>query len=194
MRALNSVRQIRGKLAAMTSQLAGDISGFAAVEFAMIVPVMIIMLLGCVEVCDALNVQNRVSTIAETASLLVARCGTVSRADLADVMRITDSIMGKYSEQALKIELVAVQTDATNATTVLFSQDRSGGEPYGAGSTYPNLAQGVIAPNHAGVIADVTYSYQSPFGQYIHGTILLHDNLAQVTRDATIALGAQCVY
>lgn len=194
MRVVNSVRQIGSRLAAMSAQLASDISGFAAVEFAMIVPVMIMMLLGCVEVCDALNLQNRVSTIAETASLLVARCSSVSRGDLADVMRISDSIMGKYSEQALKIEIVAVQTDAANTTTVLFSQDRSGGEPYGAGSTYPKLPQGVIAQNHAGIIADVTYAYRSPFGQYIHGTILVHDNLAQVTRDATITLGAQCVY
>lgn len=194
MSVVNSVRQMRGDMASFASRLISDIRGFAAVEFAMIVPVMIMMLLGCVEVCDALNVDGRVTTIAYSASLLVARCKTVNRADLSDVMRISDSLLGKYSVQALSIDIVALKSDADGVTTVLFSQNRAGSEPYGPGASYPKLPQGIIAPDHSGVVADVSYAYNSPFGQYIHGTLLLSSIQTEVTRDDTIALGAACSY
>ena len=41
-------------------KLVNDIGGFAAVEFAMVVPIMIMMLLGSVEVSDALTVDGRI--------------------------------------------------------------------------------------------------------------------------------------
>lgn len=156
------------------SKLASDIRGFAAVEFAMVVPVMVVMLLGSVELSDALTVDRRVTAIASSIADLVAQSASVSSADVKDIMRIGDSLLGKYSSSYMQLSVTSLTANAAGDATVLWSRDRRGGQPYAAGAPYPNLPAGLIDPNGGLIITNVKYSYRSPIGHFIHGPITLN--------------------
>ena len=173
MTGLAKMKRMPRRATLLARRLARDISGFAAVEFAMIVPVMIIMLLGCVEVSDASTVALRMINISGSVSDMVARCTNINSSDLNDIMRIADELLGKYTRSNLYIEVVAVQADANKNLTVAWSYDRNRGQPLAAGSAYNGLPPGLVAANSTLIVATSSYKYRSPVAQYIHGAVSL---------------------
>lgn len=167
--------------------LVNDIGGFAAVEFAMIVPVMIIMLLGSVEVSDALTVDGRVNIIADSVSDMVARSPSVSSKDLKDLMRISDALIGKYSRQSLSIEIVSLTFNAgTNQMEVDWSYNSNGAQPYAHGATYPGAWDNMVSGANSLIISKAKYVYSSPVGQYIHGNITLNHLASYASRQGLV--------
>ena len=77
------------------------------------------------------------------------------------------ALISNYDPNKLKIEIVSVVTDEDNNATVDWSYDKSGGEPYSPGSTYPDLPAGLLEPLTSVVIATVDYRFnprpQSPY-------------------------------
>jgi len=154
-----------------------DITGVAAVEFAMVVPIMVVMMLGCVETSDALTVSSRMINISGAVADMVGRCNDVSASDITDIMKISKSLLGKYNAQPpqnpLTMQVIALQANAQGVVTVAWSADNNGGQPFAAGAPYPNLPFGLINTNGFLVVANASYQYKSPIGHYIHGTIKL---------------------
>jgi len=161
------------KAGLMARRAMRDVAGVAAVEFAMVVPVMVVMLLGSVEASDALTVSSRMINISGAVANIVGRCNDVSSTDIKDIMRITDTLMGRYPSQPLNVQVIALHADALGAVTVAWSADRHGGQPFAAGAPYPHLPFGLINTNGNLIVATANYRYHSPIGRYIHGTINL---------------------
>jgi Flp pilus assembly protein TadG len=164
------------RASAFARKVSADVGGFAAVEFAMIVPVMIVMLLGTVEISDAMIVKRRIDMIGDTVSNAVSRCDsgtTLTAADLKGLMRVSDSLIGRYSHQSLSIQIVSLVNDNAGNVVVDWSYDSSGGQPYGHGANYPGSWNGLVLSSNSLIVAKATYSYRSPVGQFIHGSINL---------------------
>ncbi len=110
---------------------AEDKGGFAAVEFAMVVPIMIVLFLGSVEFSLALSYDRRVTAISSATADLVAQEEEVNSNYLDDVMKIADGLLPPGADFTdLDIKLVSVVTDADSNVTVSWSYNRTGGEPY----------------------------------------------------------------
>ena len=76
----------------------------AAIEFAMIVPIMAVMFIGAVELSQAITVDRRVTQIASsTADLVAQRRDTISQTEITDIMRVGSYIMAPYSQNPLQI-------------------------------------------------------------------------------------------
>ena len=185
------MRQYR-KARLLAKRLAGDIGGFAAVEFAMIAPVMIVMLLGVVEVSDASTVSVRVIDISGAVADMVARCTNgISTKDLNDVFRISDALMGRYSRMPLYIEVIEVKSDVNGVLTVGWSYDKNHASPLAAGSPYNKLPVGLLTPNGSIIVAVAKYKYRSPVGRYIHGVMTLQHTSYNLPRGSqAVNLGA----
>src|SRR5207244_1629235 len=81
-----------GDVAARASRLGcrwrASTEGVAAVEFALIVPIMAIMFIGAVELSQAITVDRRVTQVASSTADLVARAETqISQAEITDIMK-----------------------------------------------------------------------------------------------------------
>ena len=163
--------------------------GFAAVEFAMIMPVMVIMLLGSVEISDALTVDVRVNTVADSIADIVARSVTVSSNDVDDIMRIGQAMIGKYPIDKMQTEVISLinSPSGDGSIEVGWSYDSRGGQPYAPGSTYPGDYSGMVQQNNSLIIAKTTYDYRSPVGQYIHGSIKLMHEAKYPSRQGVVA-------
>jgi Flp pilus assembly protein TadG len=146
-----------------------DAAGIAAVEFALIVPMMGVMFIGAVELSQAIIVDRRVTQIAASTADLVARVqqppDTLYQADIADIMRAGSFIMAPYSQNPLQIVMREIQTSPTSATIAKQSWSCTYS---GTGSTLTCACSNVsitVPANLMGtqdsvVVSQVTYAYK----------------------------------
>jgi Flp pilus assembly protein TadG len=171
-------RHILTRLRLAKRRLMRDDRGVAAIEFALIVPIMVSMFIGSVELSQAITVDRRVTQIASSTADLVAREKTITDPQLINVMDIAKVLMGPYDTGPLRITIVNVYANATNAaiTKVCWSYNFQGGvNSYGAQQTY-TLPAGIVDKGSSVVVAEVAYNY-SPivFSYYLPGITQMKD-------------------
>jgi len=152
-------------------RLARDARGVSAVEFALILPVMITMYIGAVEFSHALTVDRRVTSVASAAADMVAQSKQATSASVLDVFTAANSIMQPYSTIPISIKVTSVVADEDNNTTVGWSCAHNGAA-YADDSSF-TLPNGLTQPFSSIVVAEVTYSYTPPIGEFISGSILM---------------------
>jgi Flp pilus assembly protein TadG len=79
------------------TDLIGDCRAIAAVEFAVIVPVMLVMFFGTVEFSSAVAVSRKVTLVARTLSDLTSRSTTVADSDMTNFFNASYGILFPYS-------------------------------------------------------------------------------------------------
>lgn len=160
---------IAAKARARVRRLARDVRGVSAVEFALILPVMIVMYIGAVEFSHALTVDRRVTAVASAAADLTAQTEQVTAADMQDIFTASTAIMSPYSSTPISIVVTSVVADANNDTTVAWSCAHNG-TPRAEDSEY-TLPDGLTQPFSSVIVAEVSYSFDPPIGQYMTGGI-----------------------
>jgi len=139
-----------------------DERGVSAIEFALIVPVLILMYVGIAEMGNLLTVVRRVETMSSTAADLTAQVKQVSNPDLADIFAASTSILAPYPTTPLKVVLSSVVADATNNGKVAWSC-ASMGSARAVGSSYPLPANTSVA-NSSVIVAEITYQFTPLLG------------------------------
>jgi Flp pilus assembly protein TadG len=143
-----------------------DAAGMAAIEFAMIVPMMAVMFVGAVELSQAITVDRRVTQIAASTADLVARAeNQISQSDITDIMKAGSFIMAPYSQNPLQIVIRELQSSTTSATTVKQSWTCTyNGTGSTLGCTCTNSTAtapaNLMTTNDAVVVSSVTYAYK----------------------------------
>jgi hypothetical protein len=87
-------RRIRGRSALVA--LFQDCRGIAATEFAIIVPIMLVLLFSTVEICSGLAVDRKVSLVARTIANLTSQGTSASISDLTNFVGAANLIMVPY--------------------------------------------------------------------------------------------------
>ncbi len=155
------------RLHAFSARLARDCQGVAAVEFAMIVPVMFLLFVGSVEMSNALTVDRRVTMSASSSADLIARAppAGLSTADVDGQLLIVNQLMAPYDATLLTVRVVSVVARLVNGNTVIqvdWSRDNKGATPYARNSSYVGLPAGLLATGESVIVAEATYAY-APF-------------------------------
>lgn len=165
-------RHMRG-LKALAAEFARDARGLSAVEFAFILPVMIIMYVGAVEFSHALTVDRRVTSVASSAADLTAQAEQVTAAEVQDIFTAATSIMMPYTADPISIVISSVVADEDNATTVDWScGHNAAARTEGEAITLP---AGLTQPFSSVILAEVTYAYEPPLGKYMTGGITMSE-------------------
>jgi len=147
--------------------------GIAAVEFALIVPIMVSLFVGAVEMSQAVTVNRRVSQVGSTTGDIVARSDstindTGADPSILDTMQAGQYLMSPYSASSLIVEISVVGSitsttdikqkwyckyDGSNPGTVACSCKN-------VAYTLPsNLLSSTSYPDYV-VVANVTYGYK----------------------------------
>jgi Flp pilus assembly protein TadG len=155
-------------------RLALSTRGLAAVEFAMLAPVLATLLLGTIEICNALECSQKVTS--ETASVadLVAQATTVSSADLTNIYNAGNSILYPFAASNAKIVVSSIVNNPDGSDTVAWSQSYNGGTALQVNSVV-TVPPGVISAGGSAIFVQVTYNYSPPFGDFIFGNIPMTD-------------------
>lgn len=142
-----------------------DARGVAAIEFAMIVPMMGVMFIGAVELSQAITVDRRVTQIASSTADLVARAETqIAQTDITDIMKVGGYIMMPYSQTPVQIIIRNVTSSPTSATTAKQSwsctyKGVGATQTCACSNTTYTLPANLVSTNDSVVISEVTYNY-----------------------------------
>lgn len=96
----------------------GDRSGAAAVEAALMFPVLLTLFIGCTEVCFKIWSTQKAEKLAVTIADVVAQSQTVSKTDLEYMVKASDNIMEPFdfgTDGVIFISSVYVAQDQTDA-------------------------------------------------------------------------------
>src|SRR5262249_20721618 len=127
--------------------------GVALIEFALVLPILIILFLGVVEFSEAFTILRKLSTSASTVSDLVSHHPTVTTADLDDIKLVANEIMQPYSSTPLSLVIVSVVADQDNATTVAWSYPSNA---HATGAAYNLPQSGLTEPNSSIIVVEAT--------------------------------------
>jgi Flp pilus assembly protein TadG len=143
-----------------------DQDGVAAIEFAMIVPIMAAMFIGAVELSQAITVDRRVTQVASSTADLVARSEKqISQTEITDIMRVGGYILKPYSQDPVQIVVRNVTSSPDNATIAKESWQciyKGTGQTQTCACTSSNytLPGNLVTTNDSVVVSEVTYNYK----------------------------------
>ncbi|MBP1871410.1 hypothetical protein LPJGGPFB_00442 [Ensifer adhaerens] len=121
--------------------LAKDRSGFGAIEFAMVIPMLIVAYIGAFEVTLGFSVKNKVERAASSVADMVAQQSEVNKTYLGNMSSVAKSILAPYQNSGYTLKITGIKVDAANKGTVIWSRDQSGAIPYPANSATTVPAQ-----------------------------------------------------
>lgn len=139
-----------------------DVRGVSAIEFALILPVMVTLYLGGVELSNMAIVHRKAVQVASTAADLVAQDTQISNAEMADIFTALNAILAPFDPSRATIRITSLTADSSNIARVDWS-DAQGTSVRGTGSTV-TLPAGLITSGLSVVMAEVTYSYEADYG------------------------------
>lgn len=144
-----------------------DQSAVSAIEFAMIMPFMLLLFVGSIEVTGILNQDRKVSRIANSVTDLVAQAQTVSSAEVNALFDIGGKLLAPYSDSSLDIVVASVSFDEDGDASIDWSECKSSCSGWGAGEVPPITLPGTIAtPNSSIVVSQATLTYTPQFSGF----------------------------
>ena len=161
-----------------------NVEGLAAVEFAYVLPLMLLMFLGSFEISRAISMDRKVNAVAAITGDLVARERAVDPGVLASIMNIVNEVLAPYDPADLRVAVVPIQASNNNPPTAFvyanpFQHGGSISVP-GRCSTY-NLqnVEDILAPGATAIVVEVEYDYRPVFAEIFAGlqSILYNTNL-----------------
>lgn len=179
--------------------------GLAAVEFALILPVLVTLLFGVGELSMAVGARSSVSQVASTVGDLVAQASAPNAADIGNVYAAANTILFPYfpvlSSEAPAIRITSVIFDpASRSATVgrvawTCSQAGSGTlvpASRAKGSTV-TFDQPLLSDGGSVLVAEVAFAYTTPTIKAIRGSYVMRDSFhAKPRRVAQIPEPAGC--
>jgi Flp pilus assembly protein TadG len=158
-------------LTEIMKRLAAERSGVAASEFALIVPVLILLLFGTAELGNALLLDKKITSAAQTGADLVAQQKSVSSGDITNIFTAMDSIISPYSSATASYNLASLVADEDGAVSIDWQKLRGG-----TAISEFSLPSGVVSKNNSVIVATVTYTYKPLFSDLITGSFTITDS------------------
>ncbi len=148
----------------VVARYARERSGIAAVEFALILPIMVVMFFGMLEASDLFTVNRRLANAANSLVDLAAHEPTVTHAQLDDMIVGVIRILEPTDTSTVVMRVVSVSkgSDVNGQPIVHWSRDQDGAEPYVAGSAFSGLDDNLaLNANSSLMVVEIEYTYQS---------------------------------
>lgn len=148
-------------------------SGLAALEFALILPIMALLYLGGFEVTEAFMINRKVTHATSALGDLVAQSEELSSSDMSNIFDAVEAVLNPYPAAEGYMIVSGVRVDASGVATVVWSDARNT-TAYQVGSEIA-LPLSVTQNDTFVVFAEVHYEYTPQFGYTLTGVIDLHD-------------------
>jgi Flp pilus assembly protein TadG len=176
-----------------------DAHAVAATEFAIVVPFMLVLLVGGIELGNGMAINVKVSATAHSVADMVTQNTSLSTASMQNILGGATTIIAPYpvSNGQLLVTVSEIASDANGNLTLQWSQSYNGtsfgaGRPsMGSSANYPPLSvptslNGTVGdvvnnPNNQNdqvsfIVSEVSYAYTPNLGYTISGTVSLRDS------------------
>jgi Flp pilus assembly protein TadG len=141
------------------------------VEFALVLPVLIMIFVGMAEFTEAFTVMRKLAQSAGTVSDLVAQETTVTSSTLANIRLIAEEIMKPYSPPD-SLVIVSVVSDSANTVRVAWSDPPI----YAKDQTYSLPNDKLTEPNSGLIVTEATYNFTPTLSYFLLGNFTLQEH------------------
>jgi Flp pilus assembly protein TadG len=177
------------RFAARAANLARQDSGLAAVEFALILPILVVLWFGGVELTQGLSVDRRLNNLASAVGDLVARSKIVTTADVDLIFDIAPGAMFPFCKteadctaDGLGMRITAVNMDDSGDATVAWSRGQ-GATAYASGADMNLVVPATLrVPDTTIIMSEVYYTYSPTIGYVVSGDVDLDDRMFFIPR------------
>jgi Flp pilus assembly protein TadG len=148
--------------------------GVAAVEFAIILPFMLVLYLGSIEAGNGLAVQFRATLASRTVADLASQYSSINNSTMTGILSAAATVVAPYSASGMIVTVSEITTDSSGQGTITWSDSLNGtAHAVGQSVTLPTAMQ--IA-NTSLIWSEVTYPYQPALGIVMTGTININQS------------------
>lgn len=162
MRQFFSIRRNRAALRRLRRRLHRDGKGVAAVEFALILPVMLLLYYGIVEIGQAAMVDRRVTQLNRALVDLAAQAPTLDDANVDTIFLVGQMIMAPYTPTP-RMMFASVTVDDKGVAKVCWSAPKNTTAP----PTNVILPAGLLLPKTSVIMAEASHVYEPLLGKLV---------------------------
>ena len=165
---------------------AEDRSGSAALDFVVLLPIMLTLFIGVVEVTNILRLDRKVVAAAQTTADLITQQSAVSNAQLSDILRAAELVLEPYPIANHSVGIAAVRFDDSSGAPVMdWQESKNGGTVPNALTMAVNMGQ----PGEGVVIVRVSYNYSPVFFDFILGSTSIEETSILRPRRSSVVEG-----
>lgn len=165
--------------------------GVAAIEFAMVLPVLLVLFLATFDAGNAIAVYMKVRSGAYTLAAITNQYQTIQSTDMTTITGATSAVFAPYPKAPGIVTITQIQATSATQAQVSWSYSPTSGYALAQGSAVSNLPAN-FAKNTCGntypcylIMATVQYTYTPSFGYFITGPITLSDSVYATPRSST---------
>jgi Flp pilus assembly protein TadG len=160
----------------LTRRFAADSRGVSAVEFALVLPLMITLLLGGTEVTQAITASRKVTIISRTVADLASQSAAISTTSMTSILDASATIIAPFPSVDVKVVVSCVTIDASKVAKVTWSDGTAGAAKHQPGDAVTLPAALNIASTSL-VWSEIRYDHKPMFGYVLTGTLALKDQM-----------------
>jgi Flp pilus assembly protein TadG len=120
----------RGPLRQLWNRAIADERGASAVEFGLIVPVLVVLYAVGFEICEAATVNRKLTDTTTQLANVASQYTKVSKSDIATIMNASSETMTPYSNGDLALVVSEISMDANGKASVTWSEAYLNGVPF----------------------------------------------------------------
>lgn len=174
-----SLKRNRAALRGLVRRLGRNRRGVAAVEFAMVFPVMLALYFGIVETGQAVMIDRKVTQLTRTLADLASQSkNALGNGDISNIFDAAQTVMMPYTDANPRMSLHHIVIDSAGLARVCWSEQRNSTRlARGASVTLP---ADLRVPNTSLIMAQASYGFTPIVGWII--------------KDGAITLGGSPLY
>jgi Flp pilus assembly protein TadG len=138
----------------------GNTDAVAAVEFAFIAPILILMTFAIIQFADVYECLSKIKAVAATASDMVSQETELTNSGKDDIFAAARAVLYPHDGSSAVIVLTSVVDDGKGHAKVVWSEANNGSALDTGSSVTPPA--GILQPGGSVIVAQVTYSYSPP--------------------------------
>jgi Flp pilus assembly protein TadG len=155
----------------------------SAVEFALLLPVMVTLYLGSVETSQGIAIDRKVTLTARALADLSSQYTDITNADMSNILNASSDIIAPYAVANLQATVSELSVNAQGTATVVWS-DTLNGTALTVGQTV-TIPSTLAVPNTYLMLGQAQYNYTPTLGYVVTGTLTLKDQIYMRPRQST---------
>ncbi len=145
-------------------------SGVAGIEFAMILPVLLLLLVGFYEAGSALAIYTKTRFAAATLAEITNQYATIHDTDMQQILGATTAVLAPYTSTPAVASVSQIAIDATGHATVSWSNTLAPGSKI-------TIPAALAVPNSWLIFSQVSYTYTPFTAFFIKAPMTFSDSL-----------------
>jgi Flp pilus assembly protein TadG len=179
-------------LVSVYRRFAKSTHGVAAIEFAMILPVMLILLLASFDAGNAIAIYMKVRSATYTLAAITNQYTTIQSTDMSSIVGATSVVLAPYPSAPVVVTISQIKISSASKATVSWSYSLNGTALTQTASV--SLPSALFSNNSCGtypcylIYGQVSYTYTPSFGFFGAGGIALADSIYVAPRSSACIL------